>query len=218
MSAYRRPAALSATALSLALLMPVMALAQDDPVPSFSPELIVTPAQPEGPFYPLEIPADHDSDLTVVAGAPEAALGTPLLVEGLLLTASGVPVAGATVEIWQTDRQGIYLHPGDPDFAQRDPGFQGYGESVTDRSGAWSFSTILPDVYGGRPRHIHAKVRIDDGEVLTTQIYFADPGISLEGSVAPTGTDLDALIVELLPVLSEDGADGFRARHLLVLP
>ena len=29
------------------------------------------------------------------------------------------PVAGARVEIWQVDHQGIYLHPGDPAVAKR---------------------------------------------------------------------------------------------------
>lgn len=109
----------------------------------------------------------------------DAAAGELLLIDGLLLTADGSPVAGAIVEIWQTDHQGVYLHPGDPGIAARDEAFQGYGESATDASGAWSFRTILPEIYGGRPRHIHAKVKIDGETALITQIYFSGGDISL---------------------------------------
>lgn len=200
-----------------ALLVPTLVVGQDDAAAPASDRLIVTPAQAEGPFYPLEIPLDHDADLTIVEGASAAALGTPLAVLGTLQRSDGTPIEGAVVEIWQTDHQGIYLHPDDPGFADLDTGFQGYGESVTDADGAWSFATILPNVYGDRPRHIHAKVRIDGAEALTTQIYFVDQGTGLEGAVALTGTDLDALITELEPTDAEDGAPAFTAMHAIVL-
>lgn len=205
-------------ALLLALVAGSPTVGQEPTPADLAPlELLPTPAQQEGPFYPLEKPADHDADLVEVAGAPAPASGTPLRLDGLLVRTDGTPIEGAIIEIWQTDSQGIYLHPGDPGFADRDPNFQGYGESVSDVSGAWAFRTILPDVYGGRPRHIHAKVRLGDEVVLTTQIYFADPGTSLEGAVARTGSELDALIVELEPSAT-DGEEGWIASHLLVLP
>lgn len=150
-------------------------------------------------------------------GAADPAVGTPLGVDGVLLRSDGAPIEGAIVEIWQTDSQGIYLHPDDPGFSGLDPGFQGYGESVTDADGAWSFTTILPNVYGGRPRHIHAKVRIDGDEALTAQIYFVDQGLGLEGSVALTDTDLDALIVALEAVEPEDGVAALTAYHTIVI-
>lgn len=213
-------AASSAVLMAGLLLMPAASLAQDaSTAPADrSLDLAPTPSQAEGPFYPLEIPSDHDDDLTVVEGTGQVAQGTPLLVEGLLLDAAGDPVEGAVIEIWQTDANGIYLHPGDPDFAERDAAFQGYGESSTDAAGAWSFRTILPDVYGGRPRHIHAKVRLDGTELLTTQIYFADVGVPLEGAVSPTGTELDRLIVSLEESTADDGSTQYRAQHLIVLP
>lgn len=180
--------------------------------------LMPTPSQPEGPFYPVEIPLDHDADLTVIEGTAAVAAGEPLVLEGVLVRADGTPVEGAAVEIWQTDAYGVYLHPGDPGFADRDPAFQGFGQTLTDAEGAWAFRTILPEVYGGRPRHIHAKVKVDDETVLTTQIYFSGGDIPDEGALDETGTELDALLVEVLADEDEEGNVVLTAGHTLVLP
>ena len=82
----------------------------------------------------------------------------------------------------------------------------------------WSFRTILPDIYGGRPRHIHAKVRIDGQDVLTTQIYFSGGDIPGDGSVEQTGSELDLLMVEALRVPADDGSEILGAQHVIVLP
>ena len=89
-----------------------------------------------------------------------------------MLDVNGQPISGATVQIWQTDSQGIYLHPDDPKLSQRDPNFQSYGESVTTANGSYGFKTILPAMYEPRPRHIHVKVVKDGQTLLTTQFYF----------------------------------------------
>ncbi len=183
-----------------------------------SEPLVLTPSQQEGPFYPVEIPADRDDDLTVIEGSGERAGGQVLVLEGVLLRADGAPIEGAAVEIWQTDALGVYLHPGDPGFPDRDPAFQGFGESITDAAGAWAFRTILPEVYGGRPRHIHAKVKVEDETVLTTQIYFSGGDIPAAGALEETGTELDALLVEAFAEEDEDGVVILRAEHLLVVP
>jgi len=179
--------------------------------------LVFTPSQQEGPFYPVELPADRDADLTLVDGADGPATGEPLSLEGLLVTTDGAPVDGAVVEIWQTDHQGVYLHPGDPGIARRDEAFQGYGESVTDVSGAWSFRTILPEIYSGRPRHIHAKVKVHGETLLTTQIYFSGGDIPREGTVAVTDDATDALTIEVLRDTDADGEEVLQARHLIVI-
>jgi protocatechuate 3,4-dioxygenase beta subunit len=153
-----------------------------------------------------------------VEGRPAPAAGQTLLIDGDLLTLDGAPVEGAVVEIWQTDDRGVYLHPQDPGIADRDPAFQGYGESVTDEAGSWSFRTILPELYGGRPRHIHAKVKVGDQTVLTTQIYFSGGDIPAEGTVAVTDAVTDALTVEALADVDADGEAVLRASHRIVIP
>jgi protocatechuate 3,4-dioxygenase beta subunit len=133
-----------------------------------------TPAQQEGPYYTVNKPEDRDNDLTVLAGAAGSPRGQVIEFGGKVYDATGQPVPGAIIEIWQTDSNGVYLHPNDPSTGQRDPNFQFYGEAVTAADGSYSFRTILPGQYEPRPRHIHVKVFLEGQELLTTQFYFAD--------------------------------------------
>ncbi len=133
-----------------------------------------TPAQTEGPFYPVALPADSDADL-LANGSLRYAKGQPAWVEGTLADASGRPLRGAVVEIWQCDQQGRYHHPGDGGRA--DPAFQGFGRASVDGEGRWRFRTIRPVAYGARTPHIHLKVRLGARDLLTTQLYVeGDPG------------------------------------------
>src|SRR5262249_44257014 len=104
--------------------------------------LIATPSQTEGPFYPKTIPAEHDGDLTQVAGRSRSD-GTPLYFGGRAVARDGTPIAGATIELWQCDVHGRYHYAGD-EGAPRDENFQGYGVVVTDREGRYAFKTIRP--------------------------------------------------------------------------
>ncbi|HSF79898.1 MAG TPA: hypothetical protein VLA49_01610 [Anaerolineales bacterium] len=156
-----------------------------------------TPAQQEGPYYPVDKPADHDNDLVDFAGASQAPAGEILSLAGVVYDANGQRVQGALIEIWQTDSNGIYLHPDDPDTDQRDPNFQFYGETVTGADGVYSFRTILPGIYEPRPRHIHVKLRLDGEELLTTQFYFGNE-VSLSGAEAN-------LVIELAPAEDDLG-------------
>ncbi|WP_232540270.1 protocatechuate 3,4-dioxygenase [Azohydromonas aeria] len=128
-----------------------------------------TPAQTEGPFYPVSLGEDTDADL-LAHGARRYAQGQPCRVHGTLTDTRGAPLAGATVEIWQCDGQGRYHHPGDGGRA--DPAFQGFGRVTTGADGGWSFLTIRPVPYPSRTPHIHFKVRDAAGRsLLTTQLY-----------------------------------------------
>jgi len=156
-----------------------------------------TPAQMEGPYYPVEKLADRDNDLLVVSGSSERPAGEVLSLAGVVYDASGRPVEGAIVEIWQTDSNGVYMHPDDPKTGSRDMNFQFYGESETGPDGVYSFRTLLPGIYGQRPRHIHVKVRLDGELVLTTQFYFANE-VVLEGNEAN-------LLVLIAPAEDDEG-------------
>jgi len=134
-----------------------------------------TPPQTEGPYYPRAIPADADADLRRVAGQAGAARGLPLLLTGSVRGPDGATLPGALVEIWQADHSGIYLHPGDARFAERDAAFQGYGRTVADGAGRYAFRTIRPGLYPGRTVHIHLRAQPPGGgPALTTQVYFPD--------------------------------------------
>lgn len=148
----------------------------DPPTPNEDGQIEVTyttPSQQEGPYYTVEKPADRDNDLTVLEGATDAPAGEIVEFGGILYDRNGRPIPNATIEIWQTDASGAYLHPNDPSTEQRDRNFQFYGEAVTDEDGRYTFRTILPGEYEPRPRHIHFKVKLNGDELITSQFYFA---------------------------------------------
>ena len=108
-------------------------------------------------------------------GAAVYGKGQPAWVEGVVSDTSGVPVAGALVEIWQCDEDGHYHHP--QDGGRADAAFQGFGRVPVGKDGRYRFRTLKPAPYSGRTPHIHVKVKLDRHELLTTQLYVeGDPG------------------------------------------
>ena len=138
-----------------------------------APTRRATPAQTEGPFYPVELPKDSDFDL-LRNGALTYTRGQPSWLEGTVMDTDGKPVSGAQVEIWQCDDAGHYHHPGDGNRA--DASFQGFGKVTVAADGQYRFRTIRPVAYGGRSPHIHVKVKLGTRQLLTTQLYvLGDP-------------------------------------------
>src|SRR5438132_5977958 len=80
---------------------------------AFAEELLRTPRQTEGPFYPDKLPLDTDNDLIIVNDALTPALGQITHLSGRVLDARGEPIRNALVEIWQVDNNGVYLHSRD---------------------------------------------------------------------------------------------------------
>ena len=170
-----------------------------------------TPAQTEGPFYPVVLPRDSDHDL-LRNGALTYPEGQSAWIEGSVSDLAGKPVAGAQVEIWQCDHAGHYHHPGDGDRADRR--FQGFGRVTVGADGSYRFRTLRPVAYAGRTPHIHVKVRLGQRELLTTQLYVAgDPGNPRDFLWRSLGeADRAALTVPFAP-----GSDGLQARFPIVL-
>jgi protocatechuate 3,4-dioxygenase beta subunit len=135
--------------------------------------LVPTPAQTEGPFYPVALPADSDGDLAAVRGAAVPARGIIAHIAGRVRDTAGRALADTRVEIWQCDAQGLYDHPGQSGRERRDTGFQGFGQTTTAADGGYRFRTIRPVAYAGRTPHIHFRVVAPDGRRLTTQMYIA---------------------------------------------
>ncbi len=137
-----------------------------------------TPAQTEGPFYPVNEQEDTDWDLTRLKGAQQISRGEVVIVRGKVTGADCAPLAGTLVEIWQACDSGKYNHPNDPNPAPLDPHFQYWGKATTDQDGLYLFKTIIPGAYPAaenwvRPPHIHYKVHKWGYKELTTQLYFA---------------------------------------------
>jgi protocatechuate 3,4-dioxygenase beta subunit len=146
-------------------------------------ELVTTPEQTEGPFYPTDWSGDIDNDLVLVKGEAASAQGQITHILGRVLDQSGAPVPGAQVEIWQCDATGIYRHPRDTSWRRkRDAGFQGRGRMPVGSDGAYAFRTIKPVAYPGRTPHIHVAITAPGREPLVTQMYAAgDPQNERDG-------------------------------------
>jgi protocatechuate 3,4-dioxygenase beta subunit len=137
----------------------------------FAEELVRTPRQTEGPFYPDRLPLDTDNDLLVINDTITPALGEVTHLSGRILDAKGDPVRNALVEIWQVDNNAAYIHTRDYNRENHDEHFQGFGRFLTGSSGEYYFRTIKPVPYPGRTPHIHYKIWKGGKELLTTQCY-----------------------------------------------
>jgi protocatechuate 3,4-dioxygenase, beta subunit len=170
-----------------------------------------TPSQTEGPYYPVAEPKDADYDL-LRNGTLTYAKGQAAWVHGVVTDLEGKPLAGGTVEIWQCDEAGHYDHP--RDGSRNDPAFQGFGRVLLNAAGEFRFRTIRPVAYTGRTPHIHAKIRLGNREILTTQLYVeGDPGNARDGIWRNLGTEDRALVTAPFT----PAPDGLRAQYALAV-
>ncbi len=149
-----------------AMLTPALGIAA-----AAAPGSPATPAQMQGPFYPLELPLDQDNDLTQVRGRTGRARGVTTDIGGFVVDLRGRPVADVSIEIWQVNGYGRYHHPDDESDLPLDPDFQGFGRTVTARDGAYRFRTIRPLAYPGRAPHIHFALKGRGFGPFYTQMY-----------------------------------------------
>ena len=181
-------------------------------------ELIRTPWQGEGPFYPDRIPEDTDNDLVKNGDSTIEAGGKILNLMGSLVNRDSKPIKGMTAEIWQTDMNGVYLHTGSFGRKMRDYQFQGFGRSITDRNGHFSFRTIIPVEYPGRTPHIHLKLWNERENVLTTQLYIHGHSLNKEDFLFKQMTLVEQKInsMKLLPAQKNDSTEYVTSVKLVV--
>ena len=128
---------------------------------------VATPEQTEGPFF-VDTRLERSDVRSDPAGGSTRA-GTPLTLD---LTVSRIgaggcaPLAGAIVDIWHCDADGVYSGTRGSERFLR-------GYQISDADGRVRFVTIYPGWYSGRAVHIHFKVRSGARE-LTSQLYFDD--------------------------------------------
>jgi protocatechuate 3,4-dioxygenase, beta subunit len=144
-------------------------------------ELLPTPQETFGPFFPVHTPRYHDFDLTRVPGRPGRALGQVIELSGRVLGTDGSPIKGAAMEVWQANAAGRYANPIDKNPAPLDPNFEGVALLHTTEEGRYRVLTVKPGAYaysggGMRTPHIHFDVSSDNYR-LVTQMYF--PGEAL---------------------------------------
>jgi protocatechuate 3,4-dioxygenase beta subunit len=143
------------------------------------PGCVVRPAQTEGPYFVDEKLNRSDirsdpSDGSVKDGAPlELTFNVSQLAKGAC-----APLAGAVVDVWHCDAQGVYSDVRDPSFFDTRGKKFLRGYQITDATGRATFKTIYPGWYAGRAVHIHFTVRTNPAAAsaheFTSQIYFDD--------------------------------------------
>lgn len=177
----------------------------------------VTPAQIEGPFYPLRDQADKDADLTRIKGHDQRASGEVVIISGQVSNAQGVPIADAVVDLWQANSHGRYSHERDPNPAPLDPDFQGWAILRTDAHGQFRCRTIRPGAYPvseewSRPPHIHFKVSRRGYREITTQMYFEDEPLNDSDRLLNelSADEQNSVIARILPGDASDFATQFR--------
>ncbi len=124
-----------------------------------------TPPDQLGPFYTSGAPEQSELCASGSGGKER------LLVSGRVLGADCKPLTGALVEVWHADANGGYS--GFPRGKKDDPACLLRASIKTDAEGRYTFTTIVPAEYPGRPRHIHYRVSHAAYATLVTQLYFA---------------------------------------------
>jgi catechol 1,2-dioxygenase len=136
-----------------------------------------------GPFHLVESPARQLGDDIALDGK-----GAPCLVSGQVTGPDGEPLAGASVDVWQTNEDGFY------DVQQ--PGIQPEGNLrglfTADDDGRFWFRSVVPRYYPipddgpvgqllaatgrhpYRPAHLHFIVAADGYRPVTTHVFVAD--------------------------------------------
>jgi protocatechuate 3,4-dioxygenase beta subunit len=136
-----------------------------------------------GPFHMVESPPRKLGDDIALDGK-----GTPCLVSGQVTGPDGEPLAGASVDVWQTNEDGFY------DVQQ--PGIQPEGNLrgmfTADEHGRFWFRSVVPRYYPipddgpvgqllaatgrhpNRPAHLHFIVAAPGYRPVTTHVFVAD--------------------------------------------
>ncbi len=172
-----------------------------------------------GPFYREGAP-----ELPMGATISQDGKGEPAVVTGQVRSTNGTPIAGALLDVWETDENGLYEQQ---DTEQPDMNLR--GKFRTDHEGRYFFVGIKPVSYAipddgpvgqllralsrhpFRPAHIHLLVSADGFMSVTTHLFVkGDPYLD---SDAVFGTK-DSLVVDFIRHTSEEEA----ARYHVTAP
>jgi protocatechuate 3,4-dioxygenase beta subunit len=125
-------------------------------------------AKREAPSESARVPPPAAGSTAIICNANEA--GERLLIDGIVVNASGEPIAGAKVGAFNADAQGLY-NP--PNSGTREPRIQ--GEVRTGPDGRFQFVTVRPGPYpgGDEPGHVHLTVTAD-GFQLKYQTFWLE--------------------------------------------
>jgi hydroxyquinol 1,2-dioxygenase len=162
-----------------------------------------------GPFY---VPGAPElpmwADIAPAGSSRGDPAATPAYVEGRVLDLDGRPIPGATLDVWQTDGDGLYdVQRGGastvPSLAPTGASTYGRGRFTTDAGGRYGFRTTRPVSYSiptdgpvgqflratgrspDRPAHVHMIVTAPGFAPVTTHLFVAgDPHLDSDAVFA----------------------------------
>lgn len=132
-------------------------------------------AHPDDAFR--ELVKKHSIDSIVTITTPDEP-GKKIQVLGRVLDATGKPVAGALVYLYQTDSKGWYA-ASNPHVGGNEGDFRHarlFGYVRTNASGRFELHTVKPSGYpqSDLPAHIHVQVDAEGSSTLYTEFLFDD--------------------------------------------
>jgi protocatechuate 3,4-dioxygenase beta subunit len=143
-----------------------------------------------GPDYvpagaPWQIRLGPGKQLAATAGNIAAgSRGQSLVLEARVLDTACRALAGAAVDVWEANSDGVYGPPDD------DGGIRCCyltGVARTNSEGRFELQTIMPGRYMGAPAHIHIAIAGPKGGSLATELEFGDPShATATNAVSPT--------------------------------
>ena len=98
-------------------------------------------------------------------------IGDPLVVTGVIRGTDCAPLAGATVQMHQTNGRGRY----GPVVGGRDRCCYLQATARTDAQGRYTLDTVFPKGYDGGPSHIHFSFGHADAEGIVTELVLDAP-------------------------------------------
>ncbi|MFI5172628.1 MAG: T9SS type A sorting domain-containing protein [Chitinophagales bacterium] len=134
-------------------------------------DCVLIPHETAGP-YPLDLSGTTDFFRTdITEGKPGIQLDLTLKLVSIQDDCK--PIANARIDLWQTDKEGVYSG-----FVQ--PGADTTGQTfcrgiqITDVNGEVKFKTIYPGWYPGRTTHNHFQVFLSNVLTATSQMAYPD--------------------------------------------
>jgi len=166
-----------------------------------------------GPFF-VEGAPQYENGADISNGAK----GAPCFVSGQVRDLDGTPIAGATIDVWQSNEEGFYdvQAPGEHEHRAR-------GRLRSDDDGRFRFRSILAEAYPiphdgpvgkllaavgrhpWRPAHLHFMIQAPGRETLVTHVFRAGGRYLESDAVFGVRSSLIADWVRHEPGVAPDG-------------
>jgi hydroxyquinol 1,2-dioxygenase len=164
--------------LSDTLGLSMLVMAQNNKKPTACTEATVF-----GPFY-VEGAPEYENGADIANGAR----GEPCFVSGQVRGLDGTPVAGAQIDVWQSDEDGYYDVQRSSEGSESAP-HQARGRLRSEPDGRFHFRSILAEAYPiphdgpvgrmlealgrhpWRPAHLHFMIKAPGYETLITHVF-----------------------------------------------